>query len=70
MLSSFQNVGIMLEKIKKVILLDNLLKKPTTIQSGQCLFSIGLPYLKKQNFGQCMNTFHETVYMRYHILSH
>ena len=33
-------------------------------------FSIGLPYLQKQNSGQCMATFHETKYMRYHILSH
>ena len=31
---------------------------------------LGLPYLQKQNSGQCMATFHEIKYNRYHILSH
>ena len=31
---------------------------------------VELPYLKKQNCGQCMTTFHETIYLRYHILQH
>ena len=31
--------------------------------------SLGLPYLQKQNSGQCMANFHETKYIRYHILS-
>jgi len=33
------------------------------------IYILGLPYLQKQNSGQCMTTFHETKYMRYHILS-
>ena len=33
-------------------------------------YRLGLPYLQKQNSGQCMPVFHEIKYMRFHILSH
>ena len=55
--------------------MDDLLPYPPNIlplkeQEIKTTCRLELSYLKKQNSGQCMTTFHETIYMRYHILSH
>ena len=67
-------VDLFMYLLFEIISLQTLLNRDCHSLSNQFqttnAMSIGLPYLKKQNSGQCMTAFYETKHMRYRILSH